>query len=222
MEGMDAATPGPGKPRAERVEIRRSREAILAAAEAHWNRTSVDPAMSELAQLAGVGNATLWRRFGSIEDVVRALSARHIELLDEVAAATLAQPTGWDAIVTMVTGVATLIEAHPALPRISRRMVELEPGRRPGVRWEAQIAEIVRRAHEEGALRADAEANDILLAAFRVGDYGYLPSSARPRVIARQVAIVLDGLRADGERVPLPGEVITPAELQRFFQQPLD
>jgi AcrR family transcriptional regulator len=219
---MDAVTPAPGKPRAERIEIRRSREAILAAAEAHWTRTGSDPSMSELAQLAGVGNATLWRRFGSIEDVVRALSARHVELLQEVAEETLAQPTGWDAIVAMVTGVATLIEAHPALPRIARRMVELEPGRRPGAQWEAGIAAIVQRAHEEGALRADAEANDILLAAFRVGDYGFLPASARPRVIARQVAIVLDGLRADGERRRLPGEIITPDELQRYFQQPLD
>jgi AcrR family transcriptional regulator len=221
MDPMPDATPS-RRPRAERVEVRRSRERILAAAEAHWSRTSADPAMSELARQAGVGNATLWRRFGSIEDVVRALSARHIELLNEIADATLAQPTGWDAIVTMVTGVATLIEAHPALPHISRRMVELEPGRRPGAQWEAEIAAIVRRAHEEGVLRADAEANDVLLAAFRVGDYGYLPAAARPRVIARQVAIVLDGLRADGARRPLPGEVITPAELQRFFQQPLD
>ena len=219
---MDAATPRPGRPRAERIEIRRSREAILAAAEAHWSRSSSDPPMSELAQLAGVGNATLWRRFGSIEEVVRALSARHVELLQEVADETLAQPTGWDAIVTMVTGVATLIEAHPALPRISRRMVELEPERRPGAQWEAPIAEIVRRAHEEGALRTDAESNDVLLAAFRVGDYGYLPAEARPRVIARQVAIVLDGLRADGRHGTLPGEVITTDELQRYFHQPLD
>jgi len=208
--------------RAERIEIRRSREAILAAAEAHWAGTSSDPAMSELAQLAGVGNATLWRRFASIDDVVRALSARHVELLDEVATATLAQPTGWDAIVTMVTGVATLIEAHPALPRIARRMVELDPARRPGAQWEDGIARIVQRAHEEGSLRLDAEANDVLLAAFRVGDYGYLPAEARPRVIARQVAIVLDGLRADGVRRELPGEVITSAELQRYFHQPLD
>jgi hypothetical protein len=101
-------------------------------------------------------------------------------------------------------------------------MVELDPGRRPGSQWEAGIARIVERAHEEGTLRADAEANDILLAAFRVGDYGFLPAAARPRVIARQVAIVLDGLRADGDRRELPGEVITPAELQRYFHQPLD
>jgi len=218
---MDAVSSA-RKPRTERIEVRRSREAILAAAEAHWARTSSDPAMSELAHLAGVGHATLWRRFGSIEHVIRALSARHVELLQEVADATLAQPTGWDAIVTMVTGVAALIEAHPALPRITRRMVELDPDRRPGAQWEDQIAAIVRRAHEEGALRLDAEANDVLLAAFRVGDYGYLPAEARPGIVARQVVIVLDGLRADGRRCELPGEVVTPDELQRYFRQPLD
>jgi len=219
---MDGLTPVPGRPRAERIEIRRSREAIIDAAEAHWARASTDPTMSELAQLAGVGNATLWRRFGSIEQVVRAVSARHVELLNGVADEVLAQPTGWDGIVTLVSRVATLTDAHPAIPRIARRMVELEPGRRPGVKWEADLAALVARAHDEGSLRSDVEANDILFAAFRVGDYGFLPAEARPRVIARQVAIVLDGLRAAGARRALPGAIITPDELQRFFEQPLD
>jgi AcrR family transcriptional regulator len=218
---MDAATPGPGRPRAERVEIRRSRDLILAAAEAHWSRSSSDPPMSELAQLAGIGNATLWRRFGSIEDVVRALSARHVALLQEVADRTFAAPTGWEAITTLVTGIAAVVEEHPAIPRIARRMVELEPARRPGEQWEAQIAGIVARARAEGVLRPDADVNDIMLAAFRVGDYSFVPPEARPRIIARQTAIVLDGLRADGGRMPLPGDAVTTDEIQELYRRPL-
>lgn len=207
--------------RAERVEVTRSRLRILDAAEAHYETHSTDPTMSQLARAAGVGNATLWRRFSSIDEVVRSLYARSIGLLQQVADDMLAQETGWDAVVALVTGIATTIAAHPAIPQLTRRMVVLEPGLRHGAQWDADLKRVARRAQEEGTLRPDVDANDLTLAAFRIGDYVYLPVEARPRVIARQIAIVLDGLRADGARSPMPGTGITSEEIQGYYRHPI-
>jgi AcrR family transcriptional regulator len=205
--------------RAERVEVARSREIILDAAEAHYERHGSDPTMSELAQAAGVGNATLWRRFSSIDEVVRALYARSVGLLQLVADDMLDQQSGWDAVVALITGIAATIAAHPAIPQLTRRMVELEPELRHGAQWDADLKRIARRAQQEGTLRRDVDANDLTLAAFRIGDYVYLPLEARPRVIARQITITLDGLRADGSRTPLPGQGITTDEVQGYYRQ---
>lgn len=207
--------------RAERVEVTRSRERILDAAEAHYETHSTDPTMSQLARAAGVGNATLWRRFSSIDEVVRSLYARSIGHLQLVADDMLAQETGWDAVAALVTGVATTIAAHPAIPQLTRRMVVLEPGLRHGAQWDADLKRVARRAQEEGTLRPDVDANDLTLAAFRIGDYVYLPVEARPRVIARQIAIVLDGLRADGARSPMPGTGIPSEEIQGYYRHPI-
>lgn len=204
--------------RAERIEIRRSRDQILRAAEAHFEEHNAEPSMSELAILAGVGNATLWRRFGSMDEVIIALYERMVERLQVVADETFSQDTGWGGVVALVSGIAEVIERHPAIPRVTRKMVELNPALRHGAQWEEGIAAVTQRAQAEGTLRPDVQANDLTLAAFRMGEYVYLPKDARARVIARQVAIVLDGLRADGQRTPMPGESFSSDEIQAFFR----
>lgn len=207
--------------RAERVEVARSRERILDAAEAHYETHGSDPTMSELARAAGVGNATLWRRFSSIDEIVRALYARTTGLLQLVADDMLDREDGWDAVVALVTGIATTIADHPAIPQITRRMIVLEPELQHGAQWDDDLKRVARRAQDEGTLRRDVDANDLTLAAFRIGDYAYLPAEARPRVIARQLAVALDGFRADGVRTPMPGEGIGSDEIQRYYRQPI-
>ncbi|MDF2442860.1 MAG: hypothetical protein JWR01_1063 [Subtercola sp.] len=191
--------------RAERVEVRRSRDRILTAAETYYAVHNADPTMSELAHLAGVGNATLYRRYPSIPDVIRALYERTVGYQQAVADDVKAQPSGWDAVVTLVTGIAGVILEHPAIPRVTRKMIELEPTRRHGAQWDADLESVAARAQQEGSLRPDVDADDLTLAAFRMGEYGYLPEAARARIVSRQLVIVLDGLRAGSALTPLPG-----------------
>ena len=206
--------------RAERVEVQRSREQILAAAERHLARNEPDLSMSELARLAGVGNATLYRRFGSVDDVVRALYERHTAAQQVVIDDMAGQESGWDGVVALVTGLALLTLSRPAVPRVIRRMAELDPGIRHGAAWDASVREVARRAQEEGMLRPDVEANDISLAAFGLGDYGYLPDVARQRIVARQIVVFLDGLRAGADRTPLPGRAVATDEIHAYLRAP--
>ena len=85
---------------------------------------------------------------------------------------------------------------------------------------DALVGEVIRRAQEEGMLRTDAETNDITLAAFGLGDYGYLPDAARERIVARQIVVVLDGLRAGADRTPLPGDAVGTDEIQAYLREP--
>jgi len=204
--------------RAERVEVRRSREAILAAAETYYSTHDVDPTMAELAQLAGVGSATLYRRFPSIDDLVPEVYTRAMAHLQPVAEVVAAQTTGWDGIVALMTGIVETLQQHPSIPRLNRRMVAVDDEHRFASEWEQRLDDLVHFAQAEGSLRTDVNPNDITFAAFRIGSYSNLPPSERDRVLGRQLGIVLDGLRADGARAPLPGKPITPEQLHEIFR----
>lgn len=198
--------------------MRRSRESILAAAETYYSTHDVDPTMAELAQLAGVGSATLYRRFPSIDDLVPELYARVMAHLQPVAEVVAAQPTGWDGIVALTRGIVETLQEHPSIPRLNRRMVAVDDDHRFAGEWQQQLDDLVRFAQAEGSLRTDVNANDVTFAAFRIGSYSNLPPSERDRVLWRQLGIVLDGLRAEGSRAPLPGTPITPDELHEIFR----
>lgn len=208
--------------RAERVEVRRSREAILAAAEAHYAVKDADPSMAQLAQLAGVGIATLYRRYASIDDVIRELHARLLGTFSRVEETVAARSTPWDAVVVLVTGIIDVLQEHPAIPRLNRKMVALDDDDQFTSTWNDQLDAVIRAAQAEGSLRADVTANDVTLAAFRIGSYVNLPPDDAGRIIGRQVGIVLDGLRADGARRPLPGDPITMRDLHGIFQHEVD
>lgn len=208
--------------RAERVEVRRSREAILAAAEAHYAVKDADPSMVQLAQLAGVGIATLYRRYASVDDVIRELHARLLGNFARVEEMVAARSTAWDAVVALVMGIVDVLQEHPAIPRLNRKMVALDDSDRFTSTWNDQLDALVRAAQEEGSLRADVTANDVTFAAFRIGSYSNLPPDDAGRIIGRQVGIVLDGLRADGERRPLPGVPISMRDLQGIFRHEAD
>lgn len=208
---------GSSASRSERVEVRRSRARILAAAESLLETTLPEPTMSDLATAAGVSSATLYRRFSTMEAVLAALHEQLMEHFEEVAQAAAEEPTGWDALVTAVTGIAHTIGRHPAIPSVYRKMAQLDPEYRLGPQWDAQLKDIGHRAHEEGALRADVEINDATMAAFRIGEYGLLPEPARTQVIGRQLAVLIDGLRADSARTPVPGEEVSTDDVNAYI-----
>ena len=204
--------------RAERIEVRRSREQILAAAERLCASGIERLTMSALATEAGVGSATLYRRYPDIPSVLAALHARFMAELAEVAEQVARQPSGWDAIVTTVTGIAQTMIAHPAMPHVYRSLAQHDPDFRLAEEWEEALAAVVVVAQQEGALRADVGPTDVAIAAFRLGEFAHHPEPERTNIIARQLALTIDGLRASAALTPLPGERVTNETVNRLIR----
>jgi AcrR family transcriptional regulator len=208
--------------RAERVEVRRSREAILAAAEQHYAVHDADPTMVELAQRSGIGIATLYRRYPGIDEVIRALHERLLGGFGRVEERVAAQRTGWDAVVALVTGIVDVLQEHPAIPRLNRKMVALDDDQQFSAGWADRLDAVVHAAQAEGTLRPDVNANDVTFAAFRIGSYSNLPPDEAGRILGRQIGIVLDGLRAASGQQPLPGGPIGRDDLQDLFRHEVE
>lgn len=208
--------------RAERIEVRLSRERILEAAERHYSVEESDPTMARLARMADVGVATLYRRYAQVDDVVRDLYTQLMQEFTPLAARIASQTTGWGGIVVLVEGIVTVLQDHPAIPRLNRRMVALDSSHRFADDWQQPLDALVMRAQQEGSLRRDVNANDITFAAFRLGSYLNLPPDEKRRVLDRQTTIVLDGLRAYGSPTAMPGAPFSHDDVHQIFRHEVD
>src|SRR3954466_8573031 len=91
-----------------RADAARNREAIVEAARAVFAEQGLDAPLDEIARRAGTGNATLYRRFPTREDLVAAVFAeRMVEQLSAVEAG-LANPDAWGGFASYVIAVGAM------------------------------------------------------------------------------------------------------------------
>jgi len=186
-------------PRAERREVAESRERILDAAESYFAEEGIDASLHRLAELAGVGNATLFRRFPNRDQLVRALYDRSVTRVDELfALIERNENPGWDRLYAFAFGSVELMFALPVLPAVMRRMAEIDPDYRPGDRWSAPLRSDLALAQSEGIVRADATTYDLVAIPLALGGMAHLADPMRHILGMRLVTIALDGLRAPG------------------------
>jgi AcrR family transcriptional regulator len=194
------ATP---RPRGRYAEAARNDRRILDAAREVFTREGFDAPVAAVAARAGVGIGSLYRRYGTKEELLQRLCVLAMEQSIAAAEQAAAMPDPWAALTAYVracvgfgAGVfapaADLIATTPEMWSTARRSRGLADS-------------IVARAHTAGVLRADATALDI---AVLIGWLGrYAPASddpEEPNARDRLLALALAGLRP-GSPEPLPG-----------------
>lgn len=186
-----------------RADAQRNRERIIAGAAALIGERGPEVPMEDIAQRAGVGVGTLYRRFPDRHSLIREVAADMFRRVTEVAAAALAEePTGWDAVVRVVRHCA-----EPDLGALSgalRGWLSEHRDRDEELRsltaiWLERFETAVERAQAEGAMRTDIGGADLLrlisLVTCRMPE---LPAEANREATARYIGIFIDGLAAQG------------------------
>jgi AcrR family transcriptional regulator len=200
--------------RSLRADAERNRERILAAARAVFAERGLDAPFDLIAQRAGVGQATLYRRFPRREDLIAACFAPK---LAEYAAAledALAAPDAW-------TGFCGFLEHVCAMQAADQGVQDVLTTTFPTAREvEAQRAHaferltaLIRRAQSQGGLRADFVPEDVVLLLLANAGVVRAMRHAAPDAWRRFVGLMLDALRADRAH-PLPPPP-TPAQTYR-------
>lgn len=190
----------PAKPAPDlRADATRNRERILRAAREAFATDGIDVPMSTIARRAGVGTATLYRRFPSREALVTEVFTDEATACAAVVDDALDDPDPWRGFTSVVEQITAMqvtnrgftsafLSAFPAPAHLDDR-------RRTAV---AGFTTLVRRAKEAGALRPDFEPNDLWLV-LRAND-GVRAESTEATLAAsrRLVAYLLDAFRAEG------------------------
>ncbi|WP_448006444.1 TetR/AcrR family transcriptional regulator [Agromyces bauzanensis] len=187
-----------------RRDARRNHERLLAEARVLFAERGIDAPLDELATRAGVGAGTVYRHFPTRDALVRELYDLGVGDLRDLAPEILAAETGWRSVELYLERLAAWLANSPYVPMVMRRMAEIDPDYRPGTEFAEPIDGLVARAQAEGSLRADVTAVDLSVLVDMLGSLGQYGGTYLP-YWRRQLAIVLDGLRARADLTPLPG-----------------
>ena len=200
-----------------RAEAARNDQAILAAARAVFV-ANPDAAVSEVAERAGVGISSLYRRYRSKEALLRKLCGDGIQRYVDIArVAVEGDGDPWERFANFM---ARVIEAdvHALTLSLAGRFTPTEELRRAGRRAEELNHRIVERAQAAGVLREDVHPDDLTFVFEQVASL-HGPTPERTTLLrARYLTLQLDGLRAPA-RTPLPGPPPTADEQRARWER---
>jgi AcrR family transcriptional regulator len=199
--------------RGRQAEAARNDQRVLDAARAVVARYGADAPVSAIADRAGVGMGSLYRRYGSKDDLLRHLCTLAMESTIRAAETALVEPDAWTGLATYIaecvaqgTGtfgaLAGSVRTTPEMWAISKRSRVL-------------LERLVARARRAGGLRADVTALDIAWLIETLGKSGPAEPGSEDEVVRQRLtAIAIDGLRAPATG-RLPGKPPSTSHYER-------
>lgn len=195
-----------------RADARRNREQILRAAREVFAAQGPDAPLDEIARRAGVGIATLYRRFPDRSDLILGVAADVFAALGEAAlAARDSAGEPFEALRSFMHAALDL-KIGSVMPALIGRVevgAVLEEARQDAA---DPIQELLTRAQAAGTLRPDVLFGDIALMLMRLSRPLAGGQLAEDGDLAhRQLEIYIDGLRARGSAdhgAALPGPAV--------------
>jgi AcrR family transcriptional regulator len=192
-----------------RADAERNRLRNLTAAQALFGEQGLDVPLEDIARRAGVGIATLYRRFPTRAELVAATfenkMADYIAKLDQA----LENPDPWAGFCELIHNLCALQSADAGL----KELLTLSFPRSPAVdelevQSLAKLTRLIQAAQQHGGLRPDFDPSDVLL--LLLANAGVITATARtaPDAWRRFAAYLIDAFRAeqfqDDPRRPLP------------------
>jgi AcrR family transcriptional regulator len=190
-----------------RADAARNRERIVAAAVEVFAERGLEASTAEIAQRAGVGEATLFRRFPTKDDLVTAIVAVMLEDAAAVATSCLEEEDPWRGVERFLYEMAERASEDHVISDSTKEQCMASPAL-AGPRGHVLdlTAQLVRRAQAAGVVRGDIAGQDLMFLMGAVASVSEAPfAGLRPDLWKRYLGIVLDGLRPDGASKLRPG-----------------
>ncbi|MFC0220197.1 TetR/AcrR family transcriptional regulator [Pseudochelatococcus lubricantis] len=183
-----------------RADAADNRRRLIEAARSAFAERGLDAPLDAIARSAGVGNATLYRRFPTRNDLVAAVFSERLIEYAETAEAALDDPDPWAGFCSYVERVCELQAADAGAAEVLATTFPNVPGiELYRARAYEAFSCLVHRAQAAGQLRSDFAMEDFLILMLaNVGIVQGLGALAAP-AMKRFSAIFLAGLRAEVE-----------------------
>ncbi|HEX4033938.1 MAG TPA: helix-turn-helix domain-containing protein [Solirubrobacteraceae bacterium] len=177
-----------------RADAQRNQDRIIVAAHEALAELGLDVSMEEIARRAGVGPATLYRRFPSKQLLLRAILDARLDELEPLITAACAAADPWDGLVAGMHAVLDAQARHMALLQALA-----QAGVLPKLKAELHarvfmpLDEVFARAQAAGSVRADLAPQElpllIRMVATTIGTGSW----------ERYLALLADSLRAPAQ-----------------------
>ncbi|MFI1913156.1 TetR/AcrR family transcriptional regulator [Nocardia sp. NPDC020380] len=183
-----------------RADARSNRDQILRAALEVFCERGANVPMKDIADRAGVGVGTLYRRFPDRDALLTATAAAHMaNIVELVTTARREEPTAWSALCRVLRECAEmqLGAQAAAIEPAAHQLVKDDPAvtKTRNLLFD-QLRQLIDHAHTDGDLRPDIGLPDIeVLMMLQIPAH----TESRPDTVDRVVGIILDGIRAQGD-----------------------
>lgn len=199
-----------------RADAERNRDRILEAARRLYATEGLGVSMTAVAREAGVGKATLARRFATREELVNAVFADRMDAYADAVAKALADPDPWH-------GFTGYLYAICAMQAADRGFADVLTMSFPTAKaLEARRAEaykrllaLIARAKATGHLREDFTHQDVVILLIANAGIVTATGEAAPDTWRRLVGHLIRSYAAPGAPIPPLEEAPRPADLYR-------
>ncbi|WP_328869297.1 TetR/AcrR family transcriptional regulator [Streptomyces sp. NBC_00287] len=209
-------TPGRTPETGLRADAERNRDRILAAARRLYATEGLGVSMASVAREAGVGKATLSRRFASREELINAVFADRMDAYADAVTEALADPDPWHGFTGYITAVCAMQAADrgfadvltmtfPAAKALEKRRAEAYHG----------FIDLIARARATGYLREDFDDRDMPILLMANAGVINAAGDAAPDTWRRLVGHMIRSFATPGAPLPPLPDAPTPTALYR-------
>jgi AcrR family transcriptional regulator len=197
--GPDQGSPAGSEPTLRR-DAARNRDKILAAARAAFDEEGVDVGVEVIAQRAGVGVGTLYRRFPTKELLIEAVVSEVLDAVLSAAQAALAHESPADGFTEYLRAVGWLQFEHAGC---LTRLWNDSPGE---VRQRIEEAgrSLLARAQLAGAVRDDLVYEDVIVLFWSLRGVIETTATVSPEAWLRHLDLLVRSLAPGGEPLRHP------------------
>lgn len=192
-------------PQMLRSDAQENRDRVLEAARELFAESGLDVTMREIARRAGVGPATLYRRFPTKRQLVVEAFMDELRACRAIVQEGIADPDPWRGLCSVIERITVLNAQNQGFTDAYMSTIPHEADftahRSEMLR---AIAALVRRAKAAGALRADFEIDDIVLILMAGRGLATAPAASRTLAAHRFAALTIDALHLTDTNTPLP------------------
>jgi AcrR family transcriptional regulator len=186
-----------------RKDAQENRERLLAAASELFAEHGLGVTLNDIAHHAGVGVGTAYRRFKNKEEVIDALFEQRLQVIEEAAQRALAEPNAWDGLVMYLGDALHLRYGDRGLNEImnnralgDKRVAEVRDRIAP------ILVALIDNAKAQGVVRPDFDQSDLIFLQLGLSAIMEQTREVSPDLYRRYLAMMLDGIRADGQSRP--------------------
>lgn len=207
------------KRRPLRKDALHNRQLIIEAARELFATHGLETGHNEVAQHAGVGVGTIYRRFPTKQSLMDAIFEDGIDEIAALAEAALSREDSWHGLLFFIDELCARTARDRGLREAIFRRADggdrIEAAR---LRLDPLLAKVVDRARADGHLRPTIDPTDMPFVSIIAGAVTEFAGGFQPEMWRRYVAILLDGMRTRPGQVALPVEAPTAEQLNEAMR----